>query len=96
VVQFQNAPHPSQALLYDDPSFPQYRRGPVEASDTRVHFHRLVEAVGAGSLSIGTTALGARRGVHSGRGEPPGWVLPEAVEKRAIIGVGPLMAAIRT
>jgi hypothetical protein len=46
VVQFQNALHPSQALLYDDPSFPQYRHGLVEASDTRVHFHRLVEAVG--------------------------------------------------
>jgi hypothetical protein len=58
-VQFQNAPHPSQALLYDDPSFPQYRHGLVEASDRRVHFHRLVEAVGAGSLSIRTTAPGA-------------------------------------
>ena len=31
-----------------DPSFPQHRRDLVEAANARVHFHRLVEAVGVG------------------------------------------------
>src|ERR1700674_4217272 len=31
-----------------EPSFPQHRRDLIEGSDARVHFHRLVEAVGVG------------------------------------------------
>src|SRR5438132_3834244 len=40
-----------------DPLFPQHRRDLVEGSDARVHFHRLVEAVGVGGCVTAPAAF---------------------------------------
>src|SRR3979411_2177498 len=39
------------------PSFPQHRRDLVEVPDARIHFHRLVEAVGVGGPAAPPHAL---------------------------------------
>src|SRR5204862_4435178 len=45
------------AAYLGEPSFPQHRRDLVEASDARVHFHRLVEAVGMGGCVAAPAAF---------------------------------------
>src|SRR5215472_6718185 len=45
-------------------SIPQHRRDLVEASDARVHLHRLVEAIGVGGRIVAPAAI-----AHYHRGE---------------------------